>query len=176
MITTAISEKLVFPIYHKETLLFQPKSKFSCSDVIPDSEEVGWFTRLRSPVYRVRDTVCRMEIRVQINWSFDFPKNESAMNKLFRGDTGTLEKCDSSSTDLKELLFDPKPGFSCADWPQTRELSFSDKPLPRMFDEICCFFVRPKCEELLINWPPKRSTAKKIARFTLRGKTYRIIL
>lgn len=47
-----------------------------------------------------------------------------------------------SSTHLKEVLFKPKPGFTCKDWPDSKELNWFEKTLGHSdiyesYDTVC---------------------------------------
>lgn len=171
VIATVKCGKLVFTKRNFEVVQFEPASGFSCKDVIPTSKELSWLEKLRSPSYSTQDMVCKFHLGVQYNWSFDFPNNENIEKGFPNG--GKFAIPGISDKHPEEFLFYPKPGFTCADWPESEELNWFSKfinPNYKTSDKICSIPIRPNVEESF-HWP-KGSSVYKMGRKTFRGKTY----
>lgn len=168
-VTSVIGDKLVFPEYGYELLLFEPKSGFVCNDVVPGSEELSWFTKFKSPFYSVYDMVCRFHLIAECKWSFEFPNND----RIESSDLKLKPYMKPGTPDKRpeEFFFKPKSGFSCADWPGSEELNWLSKLMSRahkVSDTVCRVFVHPICEESFY-WP-KGSLPEKTASRTFRSK------
>lgn len=77
--------------------------------------------------------------------------------------------------DTETLLFEPKPGFTCEDWPNAKELSWFSKlkfwhhdrfDLYRIFDTVCITYLLVER-----NWITDLPEGENISVGTLRGKT-----
>lgn len=155
--------------YKTGDLFCKLKPGFSCNDVALGSEELSELSKFLSPNYGISDIVCLIKIGVQTHWKYEFPEAENIeKNKLKKN----MDRCDSSN--LKEIQFVPKPGFTCDDWPDSEELSWYRKSVAQLFEKICSIHVPTSCEELY-TWP-RKFTVEKVRNATLECKSENVKL